>query len=165
MSVLPSTNPIIPREVSVKSLQRMGMVVVLLGLTGCASMGAASKTDGLVSVAFGEQLLKNTQRVEVLKEYNLIETLHGDITDKLSGSKKLKSTKVDVVITSMLLRISRFNKSPSRMDYEVTAYEGANVILKFTSSVHSSKRKSKAMNRMSRAITRDIYIRLRDAKI
>lgn len=148
-----------------KSLQSMGVLVVLLALTGCASMGAATKTDGLISVAFGEQLLKNTERVEVLKEYNVIETLHEDITDKLSGSKKLQSIKVDVVITSMLLRISRFNKSPSRMDYEVTAYEGANVILKFNSSVHSSKRKSQALNRMSRAITRDIYIRLRDAKI
>ena len=148
-----------------KGLQSIGMVVVLLVISGCASMGAASKTDGLVSVAFGEQLLKNTERVEVLKEYNVIETLHEDITDKLSGSKKLKAIKVDVVITSMLLRISRFNKSPSRMDYEVSAYEGANVILKFTSSVHSSKRKSKGLNRMSQAITRDIYIRLKDAKI
>ncbi len=148
-----------------KNWQTIGMAAVLLFLTGCASMGEASKTNGLVSVAFGPQLLKNTSRVEVLKEYNVIETLHEDIVEKLERSNKLRLIKVDVVVTSMLLRISRFNKTPSRMDYDVTAYEGTNVILKFNSSVHSSRRKSTGLNRMSRAITRDIYSRLKDTKI
>lgn len=148
-----------------RNWQGIGIAVVLLFLSGCASMGEASKTNGLISVAFGEQLLKNTSRVEVLKEYNVIETMYEDIAEKLEGSNKLKSLKVDVVVTSMLLRISRFNKSPSRMDYEVTAYDGTKMILKFTSSVHSSRRKSTGRNRMSRAVARDIYSRLKDATL
>ena len=147
-----------------KLVKRFAVLLFVTVLTACSSVGpgSVSRDEGRVTVAFGERVLKHHERTEILKELNVVETLHEYILRSLERTRNSGNLRINVVITSMLIRMSRFNKNVSRMDCDIVIYEGDKEIMKFTSAVHTSKREEKAVRKLSAAVAREVASRLRD---
>lgn len=147
-----------------QNLHTITIALSLTLLTACAATppGNNSITEGRVSVTYGERVLKNVERIEVLKELNAAETLHEYVLRQVERSKAFSEVRVEIVITSILIRMSHFNKNVSRMDCDIVIYDGAKEMVRFKSGVHTSKKGGTAVTKMSKAVAREVYSRLKD---
>ena len=146
-----------------QNLQAIAVALSLTLLTACAATpGGNSITEGRVSVAYGERVLKNVERMEVLKELNAAEILHEYVLRQVERSKAFSDVKVDIVITSILIRMSHFNKNVSRMDCDIVIYDGGKEMVRFKSGAHTSRKGRRAVAKMSAAVAREVYSRLKD---
>lgn len=143
-----------------KLMRYAGLVLGLL-LSGCASPGGTTMTVNRITVSYGPEVLTDKARLEVFQDLRVIEYVHQYVSRELRGNRLRQPLTVDVTITAMMIRMSSFNKAPSRMHVDVVVREYDKELLRYRESYHTRQNADDAMDKMGKAFADDLAEKIR----
>lgn len=144
-----------------RSYQAIIVTLFTLLVIGCATSGGTYLSDGQTTVTFGPKVLE-AERLEVLQDYEVIETLLRYVSHRFKKLKVRKSLKLDITINSMRLKASTFSAGRSFMSINVVVKENGNELKQFSSTITTGERKTSAVKKMSKALAKRIYEEIKD---
>lgn len=154
-----SLNP--PIGGTMKLPQFGGLVLAMILLFSCATPGGLTKSGNRITVAYGPEVLQDKDRLEVFQDLRVVEYVHQYVSRELKGDRLRKPLEIDITITAMMLRMSSFNKAPSRMHVEVVVREGDQELTRYRESYHTRENSIDAVRKMSDAFAEDVADRVK----